>query len=191
MTNATLIVDKNAAWYKQFWPWFLIFLPGSVVVASIITLVLAAQGADSLVSDDYYKQGKLINQDLTKKEYAKKIGLSGGLSIKDNTLQLNVSAKENSIKLPPVVKMEFVHPTTAAKDTSITLIQVIPGNKKQAAQQNTPQSVSAYYTSKKNIELVKLLSQGAWYVRLQPLDKNWQLNGKIKNNIKTIPLYAD
>jgi len=46
-------------------------------------------------------------------------------------------------------------------------------------------------SSKKNSELIKLLSEGAWYVRLLPLDKTWQLNGKIKNNKTTIPLYAD
>ncbi len=27
-------------WYKQFWPWFLIALPASVVVASLITVTL-------------------------------------------------------------------------------------------------------------------------------------------------------
>ena len=186
MTNSTLIVNKNAAWYTQYWPWILICLPGSVVVASIITIVIAVQGADSLVSDDYYKQGKLINQDLTKIEYAKKIGLSGGLSVKDNALLLNVNAKEQGIKMPPVVKMFFIHPTSADKDLSITLIEIAQKNPDESAR-----NLSAYYTSQKNTELIKSLSKGAWYVRLQPLDKNWQLNGKIKNNIKTIPLYAD
>lgn len=186
MTNSTVTIDENTSWYKQFWPWFLIFLPASVVVASIVTIVIAVQGADSLVSDDYYKQGKLINQDLSKIEYTKKIGLSGGLSIKDNILHLSVNAKEKGITMPPVLKMSFIHPASAAKDLSITLIELTD------AKSTAPKKIaSANYTSQNNIELVKKLSQGAWYVRLQPLDKNWQLKGKIKNNIKTIPLYAD
>lgn len=185
-TNSTMTIDKNKCWYKQFWPWFLIFLPSSVVIASIITIILAVQGADSLVSDDYYKEGKLINKNLRKIEYSKKMGLSGGLSIKDNQLQLNVSAKEKTIKLPPVLKMTFIHPASADKDLSITLIESTDINS------NEPKiMVGANYTSQKNIELIKLLSQGAWYVRLLPLDKTWQLNGKIKNNIKTISLHAD
>jgi len=186
MTNSTMTIDKNKSWYKQFWPWFLIFLPSSVVIASIITIILAVQGADSLVSDDYYKQGKLINKNLRKIEYAKKIGLTGGLSIKNNHLQLNVNIKEKTIKLPPVLKMSFIHPASADKDLSITLIEST-----DISSTEPNKIVGANYTSQKNAELVKLLSQGAWYVRLLPLDKTWQLNGKIKNNIKIIPLHAD
>lgn len=187
MANTTLILNKNAAWYKQFWPWFLIFLPGSVVVASIITLVISMQDADSLVSDDYYKQGKLINKNLTKIEHAKKIGLTGGLLIKRDVLQLNVSTKAQSINFPPVLKMHFVHPTTADKDVSITLIQ----QQQAIADKSKKIKINELYSSQKNSELVKLLSQGAWYVRLVPLDETWQLNGKIKNKKTTIPLYAD
>jgi len=186
MTNSTMIIDKNRSWYKQFWPWFLIFLPGSVVIASIITIILAVQGADSLVSDDYYKQGKLINKNLSKIEYAKKIGLSGGLTIKDNKLQLNVRAKEKGIILPPVLKMYFIHPASSDKDLSIILIE---STEIKPTESNL--IVGANYTSQKNSELVKQLSQGAWYIRLQPLDKAWQLNGKIKNSKKIIPLHAD
>lgn len=186
MTNTTLIVDKNAAWYKQFWPWFLILLPGSVVIASIVTLIIAANGADSLVVDDYYKKGLLINKDLTKIAHAKKIDLSGGLFIKDNTLQLEVDAKENSIVLPPVLKMNFVHPSSAEKDFSITLLQVqkVTANKSKLL-------ISEHYTSQQDTALVNKLSEGAWYVRLLPLDEAWQLKGKINNSIKTVPLYAD
>lgn len=181
-----MIIDKNKSWYKQFWPWFLIFLPGSVVIASMVTIFLAVQGADSLVSDDYYKQGKLINKNLSKIEYAKKIGLSGDLSIKDKRLQLNVNLKEKSIKLPPVLKMFFIHPASSDKDLSVILIEstgIKPAESKRIVGEN--------YTSKKNAELVKKISEGAWYVRLQPLDKVWQLNGKIKNSKKIIPLHAD
>tara|TARA_R110001592_G_scaffold59200_1_gene179570 strand:+ start:14934 stop:15134 length:201 start_codon:yes stop_codon:yes gene_type:complete len=32
-------------WFKQFWPWFLISLPGAVVIASIFTIGLAIENA--------------------------------------------------------------------------------------------------------------------------------------------------
>lgn len=32
-------------WYKQFWPWFLISLPGSVVIASMFTISIAVENA--------------------------------------------------------------------------------------------------------------------------------------------------
>ena len=41
-------------WYRQFWPWFLICLPASAVIASLYTVSLAFRTTDSLVvtSDD-------------------------------------------------------------------------------------------------------------------------------------------
>ena len=40
------------AWYKQFWPWFLIALPGSVVIASMFTITLAVQNAPAIIQKD-------------------------------------------------------------------------------------------------------------------------------------------
>lgn len=52
-------------WYKQFWPWMIMGLPASVVVASIVTYFIALDGIDSVISKDYYKEGLAINADLT------------------------------------------------------------------------------------------------------------------------------
>ena len=43
---------QEPPWYKQFWPWFIIALPASVVVASFFTLWLAISNPDQLVVDD-------------------------------------------------------------------------------------------------------------------------------------------
>lgn len=53
-------------WYKE--PWMLLVLGGPVIVviAAIITGVIAWQGEDKVVSRDYYKQGININRDLQK-----------------------------------------------------------------------------------------------------------------------------
>ena len=46
-------------WYKQFWPWFIIALPASVVIASFFTLYLAVSNPDQLiVTDDEYLELK-------------------------------------------------------------------------------------------------------------------------------------
>jgi len=46
------VSDEFLPWYKQFWPWFIIALPASVVVASFFTLWLAISNPDHLVVDD-------------------------------------------------------------------------------------------------------------------------------------------
>lgn len=49
-------------WYRQFWPWFIIALPCAAVVGSIATAIIASKDGVNLVAEDYYKQGKEINQ---------------------------------------------------------------------------------------------------------------------------------
>ena len=39
-------------WYRQFWPWFIIALPASAVIAGFITLYLAITRPDYVVIDD-------------------------------------------------------------------------------------------------------------------------------------------
>ena len=39
-------------WYRQFWPWFIIALPTSAVIASFISLWLAVSNPDHLVVDE-------------------------------------------------------------------------------------------------------------------------------------------
>jgi len=50
--NTKLAPGEGVPWYKQFWPWFIIALPASVVVASFFTLWLAISNPDQLVVDD-------------------------------------------------------------------------------------------------------------------------------------------
>jgi hypothetical protein len=42
------------AWYRQFWPWFLVALPLAAVLGGLLTLFLAASNPDLLIqrSDD-------------------------------------------------------------------------------------------------------------------------------------------
>lgn len=49
-------------WYLHFWPWFIVVLLGLTVVSGVWTVVIAFCGADSLVVDDYYREGRAINQ---------------------------------------------------------------------------------------------------------------------------------
>ena len=65
-----------APWYRQRWPWFLMLGPAIVVVAGCITIWIAYTRQDAMVVDDYYKQGKAINQDLRRDRVASAMQLS-------------------------------------------------------------------------------------------------------------------
>ena len=43
---------QDKPWYRQFWPWFIIALPASAVVAGLLTLWIAISNPDYLVIDD-------------------------------------------------------------------------------------------------------------------------------------------
>ncbi|HYD76991.1 FixH family protein [Ramlibacter sp.] len=53
-----------APWWRQGVVWGLIAGPAIVVVAGVVTAVIAADGADTLVSGDYYRRGVEINRQL-------------------------------------------------------------------------------------------------------------------------------
>jgi uncharacterized protein len=60
MKRNTLSVPVNAAskrWWREPWLWLVIVGPAVVVVAGIATYVIAARGADALVTPDYYRKG--------------------------------------------------------------------------------------------------------------------------------------
>ncbi len=180
-------IDMNVPWYKQFWPWFLIFLPASVVVACMFTIYLAITTADSMVVDDYSKKAMQINRDLRKLEYAREIGLSGSFSINNNIVSLDISVQKNKITLAPVLKMLLVHPADSDKDFSVILIRT----QESILSSGNDMAERVRYVSQGNNQQVKLIYEGVWYVRLISPDNVWQLNGKAKGNKKIISLYAD
>lgn len=51
------MTGDDLPWYRQFWPWFIIALPASAVIASFISLWLAISHPDQLVvSDEEYQR---------------------------------------------------------------------------------------------------------------------------------------
>lgn len=50
--NSNPVPGHDLPWYKQFWPWFIIALPASAVIAGFYTLWLAINNPDYIVVDD-------------------------------------------------------------------------------------------------------------------------------------------
>jgi len=75
MTTLNALDKQVAPWYKHRWPWLLMLGPFVVLVAGFVTMWISFSGADALVVDDYYKQGKAINQDLRRDRVASTLGL--------------------------------------------------------------------------------------------------------------------
>lgn len=52
--------DKKSPWYKEPWPWILMALPLSAVVASFTSLVIAIKNPDPLVTEHAWEDGKRL-----------------------------------------------------------------------------------------------------------------------------------
>lgn len=144
-------------WYKQFWPWFLIILPLTVVVWTIVTVVVFANNSVSLVAEDYYKKGKGINIDISKMNVARDLGLNATVSSDDNTVIITFNKGE----LPhfPALTATFTHRTLSDHDFSKLLTADAKGNYRLTPEDSI---------------------KGPWFVELEPHNKEWMIQGRVE-----------
>lgn len=140
-------------WYKQFWPWFLIAVPVVTVFVGAILITLAIDTKDTLVKDDYYKEGKAINLDLAKTQAARKLGIVTWLTFSDGQIELRFLSGLPEEKA--ALTLEFFHPTLSEKDFSVLL--------------NYSNQTQTYLAStNKNLT-------GKWRATLYPYHKEWRV----------------
>ncbi len=102
-------------WYRQFWPWFLIALPASVVCAAFVTLYIANRHSDDLVADDYYKDGLAINRQLEKKQRSVELGITARVRIDGLSAVVSTSGPVQASAL----SLRFSHPLEADRDFTV------------------------------------------------------------------------
>jgi hypothetical protein len=144
-------------WYKQFWPWFLIILPLTVISWTIVTVVIFSNNSVSLVAEDYYKKGKGINIDISKMNVARDLRLNANISSNSNTVVIHFNKGE--LTHYPALTAIFTHRTLPDRDFSKLVTADASGN----------------YRLTLDHEIL-----GPWFVELQPHDKQWMIQGKVE-----------
>ena len=152
-------------WYKQFWPWFLIALPATVVVWTILTVIVFTQNSVDLVTEDYYKKGKGINVDISKVIVAKELGLSADISERGESII--ISLDKGKLEHFPAISAMFVHRTLPDRDFT----QLLTANAQGDYVLNTQYEI-----------------EGPWFIELTPHNEEWLVQGRItfplENKIK-------
>jgi len=143
-------------WYRQFWPWFLIILPLCSVAGGITTLIIASSQQVSLVAEDYYRQGKAINADLSKLKAAVSRDIRYRLTIQARQGLLSPYSGDIQSGMP--LQITFFHRTLAGRDFSRQLSADAAGN---------------YHFS------LDTPLQGHWNVRIEPLSGSWRVQQAI------------
>jgi hypothetical protein len=149
---------EQLPWYRQFWPWFLFGLPGLVVIAGLTTWWIAANNADDLVAEEYYKEGLAINRELGKQKRARELGISAEIKYSAGVFQVQLQSAEP----PPALQLFLSHPLDAEQDIKLPLVHLQGG----------------LYQGEQVVTLAK-----RWHWRLEPLgqarEEQWRVDGEL------------
>jgi uncharacterized protein len=144
------------AWYRQFWPWFLIALPGSVVIASFVTLWLAISTPNPMVVDDYARIARSTEQRLERDQAATALGVRADIRVIADAGVIEVRLRPDTV-IPEALELRFSHPLVEERDHVLDLMRV-PGG--WSARLAPP--------------------EGRWYLQLYPGDRSWRLSGEFR-----------
>jgi hypothetical protein len=145
---------QSKPWYREPWPWFLMSLPATAVVAGLTTAWLAFKTADGLVVGDYYKEGLAINQTLERDDAARALGLVATLKSEDGVLMLTLAGHPKAY--PGVLILTLAHPTHQGMDHILTLNNAGGGHYRAA---------------------LPAMPAGKWHAQLVDAASTWRLAG--------------
>ena len=154
MTTLNALDKPAAPWYKHRWPWLLMLGPFVVLVAGFVTMWISFSGADALVVDDYYKQGKAINQDLRRDRVAATLRLQFSLRYDAASGKL-VGAMRGLTNESPLTLL-LVHPTVPEKDKRMVV---------------TPDAEGNFSLS------LPMLERAHWQVQIEDAERSWRIQG--------------
>ncbi|MES2934104.1 MAG: FixH family protein [Pseudomonadota bacterium] len=149
-------IDPQTPWYAQRWPWLLMAGPVAVIVAGSFTTWLAFSRPDALVVDDYYTQGKTINQDLRRDKAANTLNLASTLRYDPASAILSGTLRSFDAPLPGKIRLHLVHSTQPAKDI-VAPVEVDAEGKFALA--------------------LPMLEKARWQVLIENEQRQWRLNG--------------
>jgi len=151
--------EDTEPWYKQFWPWFIIALLASSVVAGLTTVWISLQTSDSLViqSDDGTQAA--AERRINAEKLAAELGLAALIEINLDTGAISAAMRAGALdSVPAALLLEFTHPAFADRD------QVISLHRAQADESGNPVWVGHFVD----------IPEGRWYVTLKSGD-DWRL----------------
>ncbi len=146
--------QHSKPWYREPWPWFLISLPATAVIAGLTTVWIAYQSADGLVVGDYYKAGLAINQTLARDDAAHALGLAATLTHDEGALGITLTGRLQAF--PGQLSLTLAHPTRQGMDQTLVLNHAGGGH---------------YRTS------MPAMAAGKWHALIADTASTWRLSG--------------
>ena len=125
--------EDTDPWYRQFWPWFIMALPASAVVAGLYTVWIAMQTTDSLVVQSDDGMTVVTERNMAAEQEADRLGLHALVDINPETGAVIVTmSSAANVDLPDSLALRMRHPTMASRDASIELLRAMPSSSGEA-----------------------------------------------------------
>jgi len=157
-----MVREDTQPWYRQFWPWFIIALPASSVIAGLATLWISMQTTDSLVVNAADGMQVVAARRASAEQLATELHLAALLDINLDTGAVSVAMRSGDLQATPAtLQLELSHPAFAERDRVLTLHRAPPDSAGNPVWSGHFVSVPA----------------GRWYVTLKAGDV-WRLSGE-------------
>jgi hypothetical protein len=113
--------EAGLPWYRFFWPWFIVALLTTSVVAALVTVAIAYRNQDSLVDERYYETGNAINRRIAAEANAEELAVRATLRIDALTGEVRLELAGDLSALPERIRLELSHATVGARDAAVML----------------------------------------------------------------------
>lgn len=113
--------------HSRFWLGFLLAIPLLAIVLGSSYIVIAVKHADSLVVDDYYKEGLAIEKELERDRHAQALGLTATVSLDNSRKRVSVTLSPAKTNAPRALTLSFISPTLPNEDITLP-VQLNPDN---------------------------------------------------------------
>lgn len=161
-------MSATLPWYRHRWPWLLAIAPLAALIGGAAMLWLAMTTNNSMVVDDYYREGRAINQRLARDTQATALGLRGTLSATTDATAPGAPAGAapagaaivvrmtalRGTDWPPQLALRVIHATRAELDADYVLRHAGAGVYRSAG---------------------VLPSGGRWLVQIEDPGRTWRL----------------
>jgi len=156
------MTESNRPWYKEPYVWMLIGFPLTSIIVGLSLLTISILNKDTLVRDNYYKDGLAYNQELEWDKKAKSLDIRIDIQVNDNQLILNLlNSRQNT---PSTLKVTLGHPTIPEKDR---------------------QSHLQLTKDKRFIGFIEPTENGRYYLLVESVEQKWRIRQDIwiKNGV--------
>ncbi|WP_303289314.1 FixH family protein [Marinobacter sp. SS5-14b] len=153
MTDNTAV----SPWYRQPWFWFLTIFPLAAIMWGVTTLIVSSSLDNSMVSDDYSKEGRGINMAIARDQKAADMQIAGSLEFVGRKAQLTLDTRDGPADFPYLI-LNLYHPTLDDRDRVVQFQRIAAGQ----------------YSGNILEDL-----DGRWYYDLQGPDNDWRVKGEL------------